>query len=56
MPTPRTVLINGQPVAMPANALAYKHADPIEDARWIYDERDLADIKADDPTLVVEPR
>lgn len=22
----------------PAEAVAYKYADPIEDARWIYDE------------------
>lgn len=46
--------INGTVVTAPEGAIAYKYADPTEDARWIYDERDLAEITADDPNLVVE--
>lgn len=38
---------------VPADAIAYKYADPAEDARWITDEADLAVIRGEDPSLVV---
>lgn len=36
------------------DAIAYKYNDPTEGARWIYDEGDLADIRREDPSLIVE--
>lgn len=50
-----TVIINGTPVAPPEGAIAYKYNDPIEDARWIYEEDDLQAIAAEDPSLIVRP-
>lgn len=37
---------------VPADAVAYKHADPIEDARWIYDADEAREIAAEDPSLI----
>ena len=37
----------------PENAIAYKYADPTEDARWVYAEDDLRAIEREDPNLVV---
>lgn len=48
----RTAIINGTAVAAPDHAIAYKYADPTEDARWIYDEDDLRAIEREDPSLV----
>jgi hypothetical protein len=48
-----TILINGTPAVAPKDAIAYKYADPTEDARWIYDEDDLRAIARDDPHLIV---
>lgn len=51
--------INGVRVAAPDGALAYKYADPVEDARWIYDADEWGRIASEDPSLivpVVEPR
>lgn len=51
---PATIRVNGREVEVPEGAIAYKHADPTEGARWVYDEQDLRDIKREDPSLVVE--
>ena len=51
----RTITINGTIVALPPDAVAYKYADPIEDARWIYDEDEAADLAKIDPRLIVRP-
>ena len=49
----QTVLINGTAAATPTNAVAYKYADPTEDARWITDEREARKIASEDPSLIV---
>ncbi len=49
-----TATINGTAIAAPPGALAYKYADPIDDACWIYDETELCDIRREDPSLIVE--
>ncbi len=49
-----TININGVATEVPAGAIAYKYADPTEGARWVYDESDLADIRREDPSLIVE--
>lgn len=48
-----TIAINGKSTPVPAGAVAYKYADPTEDARWIYDEDDARDIEREDPSLIV---
>jgi hypothetical protein len=48
------IRINGVETAVPEGAVAYKYADPTEDARWVYDEDDAADIRREDPSLLVE--
>ncbi len=48
-----TMLINGTAVAVPDGALAYKYADPTEEARWVYDWDDLKAIRREDPSLLV---
>jgi hypothetical protein len=49
------VEINGVVVAMPPGAVAYKYADPVEDARWLFDERDATRVAQTDPSLVCWP-
>lgn len=49
-----TIKINGVETQVPAAAIAYKYADPTEDARWVYDQSDLASIRREDPSLIVE--
>lgn len=44
---------NGVYLWIPNGALAWKQANPTESARWIYDERELHDIRAKDPSLIV---
>ena len=39
--------------AAPANAVAYKYADPIEDERWLTDESEAIEIAKIDPLLVI---
>ncbi len=51
--TPRDVTINGVTIAAPKGAVAYKYSDPEEDARWIYDEDEAAEIAAEDHSLLV---
>jgi len=51
----RTVIINGTAVAMPTRAVAYKHADPTEDARWVYDDDEAREIAREDISLIVYP-
>lgn len=48
-----TIKINGVETQVPAGAIAYKYADPTEDARWVYDESDLQEIRREDPSLIV---
>lgn len=50
----RTATINRTVVAAPPGALAYKYADPTEDARWIYDADELAAIRSEDPSLIAD--
>ncbi len=45
--------INGTTISAPDNAVAYKYADPTEDARWVYDEREAREIENEDPNLIV---
>ena len=45
--------INGVAVVVPAGAVAYKYADPTEDARWIYDAGEARQIASEDPSLIV---
>jgi hypothetical protein len=47
-------VINGEKTAAPEGAIAYKYADPTEDARWISDESEAESIANDDPSLIVE--
>lgn len=51
-----TIQINGVTTEVPAGAIAFKYADPTEGARWVYDESDLADIRSEDPGLLVIAR
>jgi len=51
----RTVIINGTAVAMPTRAVAYKYADPTEDARWVYDDDEAREIAREDISLIVYP-
>jgi len=48
----RYAMINGEKVAAPADAIAWKYGDPTEDARWVYDEGDRDEIAANDPGLL----
>ena len=48
-----TIKINGIPTEVPADAIAYKYADPTEDARWIYSEGEVEEIEREDPGLIV---
>lgn len=47
------VTIRGVTIAAPEGAVAYKYADPAEDARWVYDGGEAAEIAAEDPSLLV---
>ncbi len=38
----------------PANAIAWKYADPTEGACWLYTADKVAEVKAADPSLIVE--
>ena len=40
---------------MPTRAVAYKHADPTEDARWVYDDDEAREIAREDISLIVYP-
>lgn len=42
-----------QSAEAPEGAVAYKYADPTEDARWIYDADEAREIAAEDPSLIV---
>jgi len=44
--------INGELVEAPEGALAWKYNDPIESARWLYDENEIADIEGEDCSLI----
>jgi hypothetical protein len=46
------VVINGVTVAAPEGAIAYKYADPTEDARWVYLTADAREIEREDPGLL----
>lgn len=42
-----------QSAEAPEGAVAYKYADPTEDACWLYSEDDVRDIEREDPSLIV---
>ena len=46
-------IINGTIIAAPDNAVAYKYADPTEDARWVFDEGEAREIEGEDPNIIV---
>jgi len=48
----KTALINGVETAAPAGALAYKYADPVSGARWVYGTEDAGRIAQEDPGLL----
>lgn len=48
-----TININGVSTQVPAGAVAYKHADPTEGARWLYEAGEAQDIAHQDPSLIV---
>jgi len=56
MSTQTTITINGVATQVPSGAVAYKYADPTEDARWIYDEAEALEIEREDPSLIVRAR
>lgn len=49
------IKINNVVIAMPAGAVAYKYADPIDDACWIFDEDEANEIEREDPALIERP-
>jgi len=49
---PKTIQINGEAVTPPPGAVAWKYADPTEDARWMHDMHEAADVAREDPGLV----
>ena len=46
------VCINGVMVVMPAGAVAYKYADAVEGACWLYTEANVSDIEKIDASLI----
>lgn len=46
--------INDQVVEAPEHAIAYKYEDPTDDARWIFDESEVYEIRQVDPSLLVD--
>jgi hypothetical protein len=51
-----TIKINERDVQVPEGAVAYKYADPTEDARWLYSEDEVRQIEREDPGLIVRVR
>lgn len=52
----RAALINGVMTPAPAGAVAWKYADPEEDARWVMSDAEAREIAAADPSLLVPVR
>ena len=48
-----SITINGEAVEVPDGAVAYKYADPIEDAYWVYTDERAHEIAGEDPSLIV---
>lgn len=44
--------INNVKTEAPEGAVAWKYADPTEDARWIYDADEAREIEREDPSLI----
>jgi len=42
----------GYPIEPPEGAVAYKYADPIEKAKWIYDKNEAVEIEKVDASLI----
>jgi hypothetical protein len=57
-PTPVEVVIDGERTPVPMGAVAFKYEDAVEEACWLYDQREAEEIARQDPTAVVwvEPR
>ena len=49
----KQIAINGVLTDVPAGAVAYKFADPVEGARWVYDDDDAREISKEDPSLLI---
>ena len=49
----KSVVINGVTVAAPPGAVAYKYADPIEDACWVFDAQAARRVEIEDSNLIV---
>ena len=47
------ITINGLEITVPRGAVAWKYNDPLEYARWIYDQDKAVEIQRKDPTLIV---
>ncbi len=52
----KTATINGTVIAAPDGAVAYKYADPTEDARWLYTEREVEMVAREDAGLIERVR
>lgn len=50
---PETLMIDGEETEVPAGAVAWKQADAVEDACWLYDEVEAKTIDHDEPGVVV---
>lgn len=48
-----SIEINGEDAQVPAGAVAYKYADPTEDARWIENADEARKIEREDANLIV---
>lgn len=53
MTTHTHAILDGQPVAIPKGAVAWKRTDPTEEARWLYDEAEATEIAREDDSLIV---
>lgn len=44
--------INGKWVIAPKHAIAYKYADPTEDAKWLREDGEVNEVMSVDPSLI----
>jgi len=49
------ITINNVTIAMPKDAVAYKYADPLSDACWLYSQGEVEEIEKEDAGLIVYP-
>jgi len=48
----RIAKISGESIEAPEGAVAYKYADPTEDARWLFTAAEVREIEREDPGLI----